>query len=127
MLLPPRQPGRRDLDRADERLEHRRDPAAAELANQNAALNEISDRMEVINADIAQGFNRLDRPRFDWATWLGRSTIHDFQSPSESVGAFNMRMWGLAFGVSRAFQDWRERSDSCPVGPAHELFRCSRR
>ena len=44
-----------------------RDPVAAELANQNAALNEISDRMEAINADIAQGFARLERPRFDWA------------------------------------------------------------
>jgi tRNA1(Val) A37 N6-methylase TrmN6 len=44
-----------------------RDPVAAALAAENAALNCLSDRMEAINADIAQGFARLDRPRFDWA------------------------------------------------------------
>ncbi|WP_428152266.1 tRNA1(Val) (adenine(37)-N6)-methyltransferase [Brevundimonas sp.] len=42
-------------------------PVAAGLAVENAALNGISDRMEVLNADIAGGFAALDRPRFDWA------------------------------------------------------------
>lgn len=44
-----------------------RDPAAAGLAAENAALNDLSSRMEAINADIAGGFAALDRPRFDWA------------------------------------------------------------
>lgn len=44
-----------------------RDEAAAGLAAQNAALNALSDRMEAIHADIAEGFAALDCPRFDWA------------------------------------------------------------
>ena len=44
-----------------------RDPVAAGLAVENAALNGLSERMEAINADIAAGFAILDRPRFDWA------------------------------------------------------------
>ena len=44
-----------------------RDPVAAALAVENAALNGLGDRMEAINGDIAQGFATLDRPRFDWA------------------------------------------------------------
>ena len=44
-----------------------RDPVAARLAVENAALNGLSDRMEVLNADIAEGFAALDRPRFEWA------------------------------------------------------------
>lgn len=44
-----------------------RDRIAAGLAVENAALNGLSDRMEAINADIAEGFAALDRPRFDWA------------------------------------------------------------
>lgn len=44
-----------------------RDPVAAGLAVENAALNGLSDRLEAINADIAGGFAALDRPRFDWA------------------------------------------------------------
>ncbi len=44
-----------------------RDPVAAALAVENAALNRLSERMEAINGDIAQGFATLDRPRFDWA------------------------------------------------------------
>ena len=44
-----------------------RDAVAAGLAVRNAALNELSDRMQAINADIAEGFARLDQPRFDWA------------------------------------------------------------
>ena len=44
-----------------------RDPIAAGLAVENAALNGISDRMEAIHADIGDGFAALDRQRFDWA------------------------------------------------------------
>ena len=44
-----------------------RDPVAAGLAVENAALNGLGDRMEAINGDIARGFATLDRPRFDWA------------------------------------------------------------
>lgn len=44
-----------------------RDPVAAALAVENAALNGLGDRMEAINGDIAKGFTALDRPRFDWA------------------------------------------------------------
>ncbi|WP_309629311.1 methyltransferase [Brevundimonas sp.] len=44
-----------------------RDAVAAGLAVENAALNGLSGRMEAINADIAEGFAALDRPRFDWA------------------------------------------------------------
>ncbi len=44
-----------------------RDPVAASLAVENAALNGLSDRMVAIHADIAGGFAALGRPRFDWA------------------------------------------------------------
>jgi tRNA1(Val) A37 N6-methylase TrmN6 len=44
-----------------------RDATAAALAVQNTTLNGLSDRMEVLNADIAAGFAALDRQRFDWA------------------------------------------------------------
>lgn len=44
-----------------------RDATAAGLAVDNAALNDLADRMAVLNADIAAGFAVLDRPRFDWA------------------------------------------------------------
>lgn len=44
-----------------------RDATAARLAVENAALNGLTDRMEVIHGDIAGGFGAQDRPRFDWA------------------------------------------------------------
>ncbi len=44
-----------------------RDATAARLAAHNAALNGIADRMEVIHADIADGFAALGHSRFDWA------------------------------------------------------------
>lgn len=44
-----------------------RDPVAAALATGNAELNAIAHRTVVIHADIASGFRKLDRPRFDWA------------------------------------------------------------
>lgn len=44
-----------------------RDAVAAGLAVRNADLNGLSDRMEAIHADIAEGFAALGRPRFDWA------------------------------------------------------------
>ena len=44
-----------------------RDRAAADLAMKNAEMNDLSDRMEAINGDVARGFAALDRPRFDWA------------------------------------------------------------
>jgi tRNA1(Val) A37 N6-methylase TrmN6 len=44
-----------------------RDATAAGLVVENAALNGLTDRMEVIHGDIAGGFAGLDRPRFDWA------------------------------------------------------------
>ncbi|WP_298163389.1 methyltransferase [Brevundimonas sp.] len=44
-----------------------RDAVASGLAVKNAALNGLTDRMEVIHGDIAGGFAALDRPRFDWA------------------------------------------------------------
>nr|WP_246347774.1 methyltransferase [Brevundimonas variabilis] len=43
------------------------DPAASRLARQNAALNEIEARMEIMDADIASGFRTLALPTFDWA------------------------------------------------------------
>lgn len=44
-----------------------RDPAAANLARQNAVLNGIESRMDVFGADVAIGFRALDLPPFDWA------------------------------------------------------------
>lgn len=44
-----------------------RDPVAARMAVENAALNGLSERMEVLNADIARGIAALARPRFNWA------------------------------------------------------------
>lgn len=44
-----------------------RDPAAADLARRNAALNAIADRTTVLTGDVAAGFRALDLPPFDWA------------------------------------------------------------
>jgi len=43
-----------------------RDPAAAALARRNAGLNGLSDRMEVVEGDVGQGFKALGLPRADW-------------------------------------------------------------
>lgn len=42
-----------------------RDPAAAALARDNAELNALSERVTIVEADIAQGFPRLGLPAFD--------------------------------------------------------------
>lgn len=44
-----------------------RDPAAADLARQNAALNAIADRTTILTGDVAAGFRALTLPLFDWA------------------------------------------------------------
>lgn len=44
-----------------------RDPAAAALARENAALNGLAKRVEVIEADVARPFARLGLPPFDAA------------------------------------------------------------
>jgi len=44
-----------------------RDPAAADLARQNAALNAIADRTTILTGDVAAGFRPLARPPFGWA------------------------------------------------------------
>ena len=43
------------------------DPAAASLARQNTVLNGIESRTEILDADVAAGFRRLNLPLFDWA------------------------------------------------------------
>jgi tRNA1(Val) A37 N6-methylase TrmN6 len=42
-----------------------RDPAAAELARRSVALNGLSERVEVLEGDVAQRFQVLDRAPFD--------------------------------------------------------------
>ncbi len=42
-----------------------RDPAMADLARENAALNGVS--ASVVTGDVAAGFRALDLPLFDWA------------------------------------------------------------
>ncbi|QYF87704.1 tRNA1(Val) (adenine(37)-N6)-methyltransferase [Brevundimonas sp. PAMC22021] len=44
-----------------------RDPLMADLARENAALNGMADRAEVVVGDVAAGFRALDLPPFDWA------------------------------------------------------------
>lgn len=44
-----------------------RDPAAAALARGNADLNAQSDRVTIVEGDVAQGFNTLGLPAFDAA------------------------------------------------------------
>jgi tRNA1(Val) A37 N6-methylase TrmN6 len=44
-----------------------RDPAAAALARRNVELNGLSDRVEILGGDVAQGFRALGRPPFDAA------------------------------------------------------------
>jgi tRNA1(Val) A37 N6-methylase TrmN6 len=44
-----------------------RDPGAAALARQNAALNGFDDRTTLITGDVAAGFRALDLQPFDWA------------------------------------------------------------
>lgn len=43
------------------------DPAAAQLARQNAALNGIDTRTTILDASVAEGFRALALPAFDWA------------------------------------------------------------
>lgn len=44
-----------------------RDPAAAELARRNTALNAVGDRTQIVTGDIAPGPGLLAIPPFDWA------------------------------------------------------------
>lgn len=44
-----------------------RDPAMAALARENAALNGVAERAEILTGDVAAGFRALDRAPFDWA------------------------------------------------------------
>ena len=42
-----------------------RDPAAAELARGNVALNALADRVEIVSGDVERGFRALDLQVFD--------------------------------------------------------------
>jgi tRNA1(Val) A37 N6-methylase TrmN6 len=44
-----------------------REPPAADLARQNAELNDAGDRATIVTGDVAAGFKALDLPAFDWA------------------------------------------------------------
>lgn len=44
-----------------------REAGAAALACQNADLNGAADRVEILTADVADGFRPLDRAPYDWA------------------------------------------------------------
>jgi len=44
-----------------------RDAAAAELARQNAELNQAASRTTILDGDVAHAFRALDLPPFDWA------------------------------------------------------------
>lgn len=44
-----------------------REPAAAALARQNAEVNGVADRTEILTADVAEGFRALVRAPYDWA------------------------------------------------------------
>ena len=44
-----------------------REPAAADLARQNADLNGFADRTTIVTGDVAAGFRPLGLPAFDWA------------------------------------------------------------
>ncbi|CAN5224691.1 tRNA1(Val) (adenine(37)-N6)-methyltransferase [soil metagenome] len=44
-----------------------RDIATADLARQNAALNDVSERVSVTTGEVAQGMRPLGAPPFDWA------------------------------------------------------------
>lgn len=44
-----------------------REAEAADLARQNTELNGVADRVEILTADIADGFRPLDRAPYDWA------------------------------------------------------------
>lgn len=44
-----------------------RDPAAADLARGNVALNEMTDRVEIVGGEVERGFRALDLPVFDAA------------------------------------------------------------
>ena len=44
-----------------------RDPAAAALARENAALNGFQGRATIVTGDVAAGFRPLDLKPFDWA------------------------------------------------------------
>lgn len=44
-----------------------RETQAADLARGNAGRNGVADRVEVLTADVAEGFRRLDRAPYDWA------------------------------------------------------------
>jgi tRNA1(Val) A37 N6-methylase TrmN6 len=44
-----------------------RDPAAADLARDNVALNAMDDRVEIIEGEVERGFRALELPVFDAA------------------------------------------------------------
>lgn len=44
-----------------------REPDAAALARENATLNGVAERVEILTGDVADGFRALDRAPCDWA------------------------------------------------------------
>ncbi len=78
-----------------------RDPIAAGLAGQNAALNDLTGRMEAINADIGKGFAVLDQPRFDWA--ISNPPFFDDETALRAPAPAKRGAWiaddGLAFWI----------------------------
>lgn len=44
-----------------------REAPAAAMARDNAALNGVADRVDILTADVADGFRALDRAPYDWA------------------------------------------------------------
>lgn len=75
-----------------------REQAAADLARDNAALNQASGRTTILNGDVARGFRALDLPPFDWA--ISNPPFFDdpgaLRAPAEGKRAAWMADDGLA-------------------------------
>lgn len=75
-----------------------REVPAAALARDNAALNGVAGRVEILTADVADGFRALDRAPYDWA--ISNPPFFDdpaaLRAPAEGKRAAWMADDGLA-------------------------------
>jgi len=87
-----------------------RDPAAAGLARDNAALNRLDDRVEIVEGDVERGFRALDLPVFDAA--LGNPPFFDdpaaLRAPAPEKSGAWMADGGLAAWTAFCLKAVRE-------------------
>ena len=75
-----------------------REPAMAELAGLNAALNGVADRVSILTGDVAAGFAALGLKPFDWA--ISNPPFFDHPSALRAPAPGKTAAWMADDGLS---------------------------